>query len=501
MIRIYTGGGLLYDPRLADPIHRLYLSGAKMDLALNKAGSLTVTVPEQNPQYGTLKAPTSEIWVLQDGVEIFRGRVREVHEDLDGLQEIVAEGLKACLRDEQLRLYKKETYGSTVAGWLAMAVNTYNTQRQGRDFVPFVVGTVESQALEIEGKDYKNILDAIDNDLIKAVGGYLYVDRVGGENVIRWSLASGPISEQRIAYGVNLTGYKRDDSAGDLFTAVIPLGKSDGDNGKLTVKTVNGGSDVLVDATAAARDGLIVKVVDHSDIEDAQELKDAGLEDLAGAGRQAVSIEATAVDLADAGVDVGRLRLGHRNPVQVTRGGPEQLLPISKISVDLLDPGSGRYTFSAEYQTLTQQQRSTARTAATAAERSAEAATPQSVAQQITQSEAKYVDWIAATGTTDGWSWRRWNSGTVEAWTVRSVTVGTAAPYGSALEAAEGSVTLPVSVQAGAALTATVSDSSPAVVCAVRQTGATVATVSIAAPTVSAAYTVSIYLRGLTALT
>lgn len=500
MIRICTTGGLLYDPRLADPIHRLYLSGAKMDLALNKAGSLTVTVPEQNPQYGTLKAPTSEIWVLQDGVEIFRGRVREVHEDLDGLQEIVAEGLKACLRDEQLRPYKKDTYGSTVAGWLAMAVNTYNTQRQGRDFVPFAVGTVESQSLEIEDKDYKNILDAIDNDLIKAVGGYLYVDRVGGENVIRWSLASGPISEQRIAYGVNLTGYKRDDSAGALFTAVIPLGKSDGDNGKLTVKTVNGGSDVLVDATAAARDGLIVKVVDHSDIEDAQALKDAGLEDLAGAGRQAVSVEATAVDLADAGVDVGRLRLGHRNPVQITRGGPEQLLPIDKISVDLIDPGSGRYTFSQEYQTLTQQQRSTARTAATAAERSAEAATPQSVAQQIRQSEAKYVDWVAATGTTDGWSWRRWSSGAVEAWTVRSVTVGAAAPYGSALEAAEGSVTLPVSVQAGAALTATVSDSSPAIVCAVRQTGATAATVSIAAPTVSATYTVAFYLRGMTAL-
>ena len=496
MIQIYTTGGLLYDPRLADPIHRRYLAEAKMELALNKAGGLTVTVPELNPQYGTMTAPVSEIWVLQDGVEIFRGRVREVHEDLNGLQEVVAEGLKAYLRDEQLRPYKPETYGSTVYGWLAMAVNTYNTQRHGRDFIPFSVGVVEAQAIDIEGKDYKNILDAIDNDFLKAVGGYLHVSRLHGENVISWSLTSGPISEQRIAYGVNLTGYKRDDNAGDLFTAVIPLGKSDGDNGKMTIKTVNAGSDMLVDATAAARDGLIVKVVDHSDIEDEQALKAAGLEDLAGAGRQAVSIEASAVDLADAGVDVGRLRLGHRNPVQLTRGGSEQILPISKISVDLIDPGSGRYTFSQQYQTLTQQQRATASTASAAAETAANAATTQSVAQQIQQSEQKYVDWIAETGTTDGWNWRRWNSGAVEAWTVRSVTMGAAAPYGTALEAAEGTITLPISFQLGSVLTANVSDASTAVVCAVRQTGATVATVSIAAPTVSAAYTVSVTVRG-----
>lgn len=501
MIRIYTTGGLLYDPRLADPIHRLYLAEAKMEIALNKAGGLTLTVPEQNPQYGTLTAPVSEIWVLQDGVEIFRGRVREVHEDLNGLQEVVAEGLKACLRDEYLRPYTVVNYGGTVAGWLQMAVNTYNNQRSGRDFVPFAVGTVDAQQLDLYGKDYKRILDAIDGDLLKAVGGYIFVTRENGENVISWSLTPGPIDEQVIAYGVNLTGYKRDDSAGDLFTAVIPLGKSDGDNGKLTVKSVNGGSDVLVDATAAARDGLIVKVVDHSDIEDAQALKAAGLEDLAGAGRQAVSIEASAVDLADAGVDVGRLRLGHRNPVQLTRGGAVQLLPISKISVDLIDPGSGQYTFSQQYQTLTQQQRATASTASAAAATAANAATTQSVAQQIQQSESKYADWVAETGTTDGWRWRRWNSGTFEAWTVRSVTMGAAAPYGSALEAAEGTITLPISVQAGAVLTATISDSSQALICSVRQTGATVATVSIAAPTVSTEYTVSIYLRGLTALT
>lgn len=496
MIQIYTQGGLLYDPRLADPIHRRYLAEAKMELALNKAGGLTVTVPEQNPQYGSLTAPTSEIWVLQDGVEIFRGRVREIHEDLNGLQEVVAEGLKAFLRDEYLRPYTVEDYGGTVSGWLDMAVDIYNDQRSGRTFVPFSVGTVDAQQLDIEGRDYKRILDAIDSDLLKAVGGYLFVTRSNGENVISWSLTPGPIDEQVISYGVNLTGYKRDDSAGDLFTAVIPLGKSDGDNGKLTIKSVNAGSDMLVDATAAARSGLIAKVVDHNDIDDAQQLKTAGLADLAAAGAQAVSIEATAVDLADAGVDVGRLRLGHRNPVRLTRAGPETILPISKISVDLIAPASGRYTFAQQYQTLTQQQLATATAANAAAATASNAATSQSVAQQIQQSEQKYSDWVAETGTTDGWNWRRWHSGTVEAWTVLSVTLGAAAPYGSALEAAEGTITLPISFQIGAVLTANVSDVSLALISGIRQTGTTAATLTVAAPTVAGSYTVSVMVRG-----
>lgn len=420
MIQIDSSAGLLYDPRLTDDVRRLYLVSAKMEMALNKSGALTVTIPEGNPRYSGLTQCTSELWVLNDGAEVFRGFVREIHEDINGLQEVVTEGLKGRLRDEQLRPYTKTTYGGTVAGWLQMAANTYNAQRQsaGVSFVPFSVGTVDEQALEIEAKDYGDILSAIDNSLIKAVGGYVFVNRVNGENVISWTKESGPIDEQPIAYGVNLTDYKRGDSAADTYTAVIPLGKNDGENGKLTIKSVNGGSDMLVDNTAAAERGLIVKKIDHNDIDDATALKNAGLADLEEAGRIAASVEASAVDLADAGWDVPRLRLGHRNPVQPARNSAVQLLPISRISVDLINPGSGRYTFSLEFKTLTQLQTQTAADAIHAGETAAGAATPESVAQQIAQAETKFADFVTDSGVSGIWTWRKWNSGLAECWGV-----------------------------------------------------------------------------------
>ena len=497
MIQIDSSAGLLYDPRLTDPVRRLYLAEAKMEIALNKAGAITLTVPEGNPVYGSLQELSSEAWVLQDGVEIFRGRVREIHEDLKGLQEIVVEGLKALLRDEQLRPYKKTTYGSTVQGWLTMAVNTYNAQRSGTGAVPFFVGSVDAQALEIESADYKDIFSAIDNDLLKAVGGYLYVVRSGGYNVITWSKTSGPVDDQVIRYGVNLTGYKRDDNAGDLFTAVIPLGKNDGDNGKLTIKTVNGGSDMLVDSTAAAQYGLIVKVFNHKDIDTAAALKTAGQADLAGAGAIATSMEASAVDLADAGVNVGRLRLGHQNYVQITHTGTPVLLPISKISVNLIDPESGRYTFSQQYQTLTQQQSSAAAAAHAAQQTADAAATPESVAQQIAQSETKYADYVVQTGSGSGWRWRKWNGKDLEAWGVITVTMGTASAYTSELEVAEGSVSLPISTaDTGSILHATVCDNSDGAVASVRQTAADTLAVRVIAPTMAASYQIAISLRG-----
>ena len=504
MIQINSSAGLLYDPRLTDPVRRLFLAGAKADLALNKTGAITLIMPEGHPCYGELTELVSEVWVTQDGDEFFRGRVRDINTDIDGMLEVVVEGLKGYLRDDILGDYTVEDYGGTVRGWLQMCIDTYNDQREGLDFVPFALGTVDEQALDIEGKDYKEILSAIDGDLLKAVGGYLSVVRSGGYNVISWTLEPGPIDDQVIEYGVNMTGYRRESSAANLYTAVLPLGKNDSENGKLTIESVNDGSDILIDSAALARYGLITKKVDHSEIEDANELLAAGQQDLAEAGLLAVSVEASAVDLADAGVDVGRLRLGHKYLVRARRNDPGQILPISRISADLLNPGAGMYTFSQEFQTLTQQ-KNTAESAAyraaaeatSAAEKAAHAATPDSVAQAISTSEAKYVDYVSAANGAPGWHWRQWQNGQINATGVIDVTVGTPSAYGTGLQIASAVIALPFSTSdTDSMLNAGVSDNSDGYVVSIRQTAVNELTVRIAAPTIAASYRLGINLWG-----
>ena len=216
---------------------------------------------------------------------------------------------------------------------------------------------------------------------------------------------------------------------------------------------------MLADAAAVAARGLIVKVFNHNEIEDANELLAAGQADLAGAGALATSIEANAVDLRDAGVNVERLRLGHRNYVQPRRGAAPMLLPISRISADLLDPGSGKFTFSQEYQTLTQQNSGAAaaassataaaayasETASAAAAAAAAAATPASVAQQIAASESKYVDYVTETGSGSGWVWRKWQSGAVEMWANGlEIQLSGWAAYSGDLYRSTGNLTYPV---------------------------------------------------------
>ena len=301
-----------------------------------------------------------------------------------------------------------------------------------------------------------------------------------------------------------MTGYRRESSAANLYTAVLPLGKSDSENGKLTIESVNDGSDILIDSAALARYGLITKKVDHSEIEDANELLAAGQQDLAEAGLLAVSVEASAVDLADAGVDVGRLRLGHKYLVRARRNDPGQILPISRISADLLNPGAGMYTFSQEFQTLTQQ-KNTAESAAyraaaeatSAAEKAAHAATPDSVAQAISTSEAKYVDYVSAANGAPGWHWRQWQNGQINATGVIDVTVGTPSAYGTGLQIASAVIALPFSTSdTDSMLNAGVSDNSDGYVVSIRQTAVNELTVRIAAPTIAASYRLGINLWG-----
>lgn len=44
------------------------------------------------------------------------------------------------------------------------------------------------------------------------------------------------------------------------------------------------------------------------------------------------------------------------------------------------------------------------------------AASQESVAEAIAESEAKYADYVTETGTTDGWEWQKWNGGDIVLW-------------------------------------------------------------------------------------
>lgn len=79
------------------------------------------------------------------------------------------------------------------------------------------------------------------------------------------------------------------------------------------------------------------------------------------------------------------------------------------------------------------------------------AASPDDVAAAIAESETKYKDYVTEEGTTDGWLYRKWASGTIEMWG-RGVAVqlGTWAAYTSELQRGNGSFTWPFTLESAA---------------------------------------------------
>ena len=389
--------GLLYHPKMATKEHGYFVESSKLEIAENKTGAFEFTLPCTHPLFGQIRKRITEVWVLDDGEEIFRGQVLDSKGDFDNNEVVICEGLKGLLRNVHLRPYEAEDYGGDSDGFLQMCVDTYNAhlQQGGREFR--LASGARSVAVEIENNDYEKILDAIDNKLLKEYGGILTVTRENDLNVISYiDESSAPMSDQVIAFGVNMLDLNKKISTKELYTVVVPLGKSDGDNGKLTIKSENGGKDYLK-STSVATYGRIERVENYSEIEDPAELMAKGQALLAAAGQTITQLEVSAVDLTLAGVNVSKLRLSHRNEVYAPTYGTDSVMRLVKITMDPLRGDDAKYAFSAEMETMTQKQTAAARdaaavnervsnaqqTAAAAMNKAAAAATPAQVAADI----------------------------------------------------------------------------------------------------------------------
>lgn len=434
MYQIFCGeyGGearIVFDPRLGLPV-----TEASLELATDKAGALTIALPPAHPEYGGFLFRKTELWVLQDGEEIFRGRVLDKESDIENTVTVVAEGLKAYLRDERLRPCKC----TTAAGFLQTCCETYNQYRSGAAY-PFEVESCDEAEVEIESDDYPSILDAIDSKLLREYGGTVTVRRHDGKNKLSYTTGDGAENAQAIAYGVNLLTLDEKVETKDVYSAVIPLGKAT-DDVKLTVARVNGGKDYIVNDAAFRQYGLVLKTESFSDIEDANELLREGRKIADQATDPAGTVELSAVDLRDAGYDVQHFRLGMRNRVRSGVHGVSTLMPLVRIKLDLLSPDRSSYTFSAELETLTQKRRTE--------ENRSRRYTEQYADEAVKKANARYSDYVAETGSADDpsgfYAVRKWNSGIQDMLGAAVTAVwGAWAPIGSTgLSKAEAEITL-----------------------------------------------------------
>lgn len=366
MFYIYSDNKLIYQP-MDD--NYLVLQ-PKLTVEIGKAGSLQFQVPPTHPLYDQLDRLRTYTSVQLDEDEIFRGRILSNERAFNNVRTVYCEGDLAYLVDS---VQKGEKYTGTTHALFRKIIAAHNARVEAAK--QFTVGEIgiEDRDIILAGQsdevntgniDYKQIaidsivdewnnsFDYIQTCLIDYCGGYLRTRRVDNTTYIDLLTDFGTNASQDIELGVNMLDLKEEISAEDLFTVLIPLGD---DN--LTIASVNGGSDELVDTAAVAQYGRIVRTHVFQNVNEASTLLENGQRYLASNVNVPTTLTIKAVDMHLLNPDVTSIFLGDKVHLVSTAHNIIDYLTCTKIEYDLANPANTTYTFGNPQQTLTERYR------------------------------------------------------------------------------------------------------------------------------------------------
>lgn len=276
MYRITLGNDLIYDPRIPE----CYLENPKLHQKANKVGTLSFRMYQNHAQYGQFVKLASVVSVYQDDqtLPMWRGRVLSTVMRTDKSMQIECEDLLAYLLDSVQRPFD---FTGTVRDFLKFVLDRHNAQVTSDQQINIGTVTVTdpNNYIHRSSIDYLSSWDVIESRLIKTHGGYLRLRHEAGGmylDYLKGTQADLPTAIQVIEYGENIDDITEEVSADETFTACIPLGakiKVEDDTGeeierRLTVESVNGGLDYIVNDAALAQYGWICAPVSDTTWDD-----------------------------------------------------------------------------------------------------------------------------------------------------------------------------------------------------------------------------------------
>lgn len=227
---------LLHTTNGNDLVHRVL--EPKLKLEIGEPGSFSFTILPNHPLYYQIYPMKTGIYILNEGVEIFYGRVTSVQTNLDMQKSVTCEGALGFLKDSQIKIGKfsgKEANG--VEKLFKQIVSSHNgcvgSDRE------FTVGTISAAkapgGIDLDEDSYTDARSAIDN-ILDAYGGYLraYRNKNGSLMLDLLTEYSGE-AKQTISFGVNIIDFKEAHKTEDLFTVLIPEGDSTSDTKHMTI--------------------------------------------------------------------------------------------------------------------------------------------------------------------------------------------------------------------------------------------------------------------------
>lgn len=341
---------VIHDPSQNDS--GLLVVGGVINKQVNCADSFTFTIYPDNVGYSDIEIMTTWLSVLKDGEVIFHGRVLAEKTGWNNEKEITCEGDLAILNDSILRPY---SFSGTLSDYMIMLINQHNAQ-VGAD-KQIVIKTVDNPTTQMIRRtaDYKPTLQELFEKIVDYFGGYLVIEIENGVRKISYVTDSTSGTNQTLEIGKNIIDFNRTIAAEALATAIIPLGATSEETGqRLTIKTVNEGSDFLTSPDAATK-GLIYAVYTFDGITDPAELKAKGQAVLEDLTRIVPRIELSAVDLSSAGYDIDAIGFFQYVTVQDNAHTVSGQYLITERTYNISAPEQDKVTFGGQEKTISGQ--------------------------------------------------------------------------------------------------------------------------------------------------
>lgn len=345
MYRVLCNGLPIYDLR----DENLVLIDPKLDLEVNKAGSFSFKMPPQHPRYNLPQKMLSCIQVFQDNEEVFNGRITGCKIDFYNRKYFTCEGQLAYLNDSIQR--PAEYHHMTVRGYLESLIAEHNKQvAKDRQFKVGIVTVTDSNDSLYRYTNYNTTMKEIKEDLVDDLGGYLRVRNVNGTAYLDYISDYGNVSAQSIEFGENLLDFSRNTDVTDIATVFIPLGAKLEESPitaleqRLTIESVNDGSDSLVNLDAVKKFGYITKTITWDDVTTPQMLLYKANKYIADYQWDSMTLEVNAVDMHWTDTDVEQFKLGDKIKVHSSLHGLDRYFPLSKMSIQLNSLSSSKFT-------------------------------------------------------------------------------------------------------------------------------------------------------------
>lgn len=370
-------GNVIHDPREEG----VQISAGKLVEESGQSPTLSFTVQPTHPLWRAFNRESvmnteREIELTEHETQkiLFRGRIRKVSMSINGSIDVTCEGAMAYLNDTTVRPYKTydtdeidcEINAPAKAGelfeWFIEQHNSHVSNRCEKFKVGINAG-VNFGALQRGTGTRPTTLKEMREKLTKLCGGYFRVRYVGEDNYLDWLNADGSSeAAQSVELGQNLLDLNTGADGKDIYTAIVPVGKTgEGEDEKdVTIDDehayVGGGYDIVgdavVDTAMAERYGVIEKLMEYDHLSQPQALADKAVADLA-AGKLSDSITVSATDLHYADPSVQQIDYLQRVQVTSEPHGIDRMMLCVGRTINLVDPKATRYSFGAIEGTLT----------------------------------------------------------------------------------------------------------------------------------------------------